>query len=704
MNAQELKQLLVLANRFKEGDLLVGGADDEQASSEARERLASIRLAEITKPTLVDDGVTETLDRSLDRQLANELSIITVAEIIKVLLSDKAARWVETYRAGLSSEAIAAVAKVMTDDELSQTARTLFNPLPGFGVAIGSRDHFGSRIQPNSPGDDDDEILFSILEGLSYGCGDVILGLNPASDDIETIIRLEDLLRRVVERLQLPTRYCVLSDITRQTTARGRTRVDVGFQSLAGTSAALAGMVSLDVDGIAELARGFEGLYFETGQGSEVTNGAAEGIDMVTLESRSYGVARAIRNMCQGADREPKWMIVNDVAGFIGPEVFRTAGQLLRACLEDTVMSKLHGLTMGLDVCATFHMGLDPQQLRGLTQQIVTRAEPAYLMAVAGNADPMLGYMTTSFRDHPKLRQSAGKRITSAMQQRLVELGVMNDNGELDRRGDGAASLYAAYTKAGGDRRSFETLADEAARKFAELREHGFDLGSDRHEESEPLADRRMQAIYNNARRALYASLDVGILAEASPRHVRVATRARDRDEYLSHPASGEMIRPVDAARLASLYTDRRPQVQIVISDGLNANAVNENLRELMPPLKRQLSELGCNVAETDVAIQNGRVRAGYHVGELMEAQTIIHLIGERPGTGLNLLSAYLTYGRDRAGGWRWSPEMDHSFTTAICGVHRRGKQHLDAAGEIAGAVKRMLDERRSGVELGKRS
>ena len=134
-----------------------------------------------------------------------------------------------------------------------------------------------------------------------------------------------------------------------------------GFQSLAGTSAGLAGMVGLDVQGIADLARGFDGLYFETGQGSEVTNGAAEGIDMVTLESRTYGVARAIGNSCLRADGERKWMIVNDVAGFIGPEVFRTASQLVRACIEDSV-SQAHGITMGLEVCPDFHMGTIPRR------------------------------------------------------------------------------------------------------------------------------------------------------------------------------------------------------------------------------------------------------------------------------------------------------------------------------------------------------
>src|SRR5690349_19043207 len=425
MARNQLSPIFVLANEFKEGDLNVGGTRDDHVRREARDAVAALSLGDIARADFVEDQVTEALHRSLDPQLAGKVAHLTVAELKQILLSPQGASWIEHYRDGISSEAAAAVVKVMTNEELGTLSRKLFNPLPGNGIAIGSQRHFGSRIQPNSPGDDETEILLSILEGLAYRCGDVILGLNPASDDVDTIIRLEQLLQSVVERLNLPTRYCVLSDMVKQTTARTRTKVDVGFQSLAGTSKAITGMVGLGVDGLLDLARGFDGLYFETGQGSAVTNGAAESVDMVTLESRAYGVARFIRQQTS------RWMIVNDVAGFIGPEVFQTAEQLLRACLEDTVMAKLHGLTMGLDVCATFHMGIEPSTLQRLTETIVAKAAPAYLMAVAGNADPMLGYLTTSFREHPRLREQNHKQISTAMKNRLVQLGVMNDAGEL---------------------------------------------------------------------------------------------------------------------------------------------------------------------------------------------------------------------------------------------------------------------------------
>ena len=180
----DLRQTFVLANEFKEGDLLVGGTDDARVRHDARRSLEALRLAEIVPATFVDDGVTEALERSLNAQSLAAVSRLTVGELKQILLSPAGAEWVRRYRNGLRSEVIAAVVKVMTDGELSIAARAIFNPHPGEGTTVGSPQHFGSRIQPKSPGDDEDEILLSILEGLTYGCGDVIIGLNPASDDV----------------------------------------------------------------------------------------------------------------------------------------------------------------------------------------------------------------------------------------------------------------------------------------------------------------------------------------------------------------------------------------------------------------------------------------------------------------------------------------------------------------------------------------
>ena len=182
------------------------------------------------------------------------------------------------------------------------------------------------------------------------------------------------------------------------------------------------------------------------------------------------------------------------------------------------------------------------------------------------------------------------------------------------------------------------------------------------------------RAIYTHARRALYATVDEGIIRDASPRSVRVRTTATNRDDYLAHPPAGERLRDDDARAVATLCRAREPQVQLVVSDGLNANAINEQLRALLPPLRRLLSDNGCHVGETDVVVQNGRVRAGYEIGGLVGAAIIVHVVGERPGTGLNMVSAYLTYGRDESGQSSWSRDLDHSVTSAICGIHPKGK------------------------------
>jgi ethanolamine ammonia-lyase large subunit len=699
MSDRALRQLFVLANAFKEGDLAVGGTRDDEVRADARRALSAVTLGEIRRTAFVDDAVTASLDRSRDRRFDADLDLLTAARLKALLLGPGAAAWARRHRDALPTEAAAAVVKIMTNDELSAVARTLFNPHEGTGVTIGSPRHLGSRIQPNSPGDNDEEILFSILEGLCYGCGDVIIGLNPASDDVDSVVRLEQLLEQVVRRLNLPTRYCVLSDILKQREAQRRTRVDIGFQSLAGTSRTLAGMVGLDVDGLVDIARHFDGLYFETGQGSSVTNGTAEGVDMVTLEARAYGVARhvrrSLRNLDPGTSPE-RWMIVNDVAGFIGPEVFTTASQLERACLEDVVMAKLHGITMGLDVCSTFHMGIAPPDLRDLTRRIARGAAPAYLMAVAGNADPMLGYLTTAFRDHAPLRAHAGRCITTAMEQRLRALDVFNAEGDGDGDTTGVARLYAAYMKAGGETRTSTSLEEEGARRLAALRERGLDLGITDSAD----ADLRAEALYAHARAALYARIQDAVVRDATAQGVRVRTAARDRDDYLAHPPAGEVLSD-DAARVvADLHDGGPPGIQIVVSDGLNANAINAQLRSVLPPLRRRLAAGGHHVARTDIVVDNGRVRAGYEIGGLVGAELVVHLIGERPGTGLDTVSAYITYGRDDRGRIRWSRALDHSSTTAVCGVHPQGKPPEVAVEEIATVVARALIERRTGVRV----
>jgi ethanolamine ammonia-lyase small subunit len=246
-------------------------------------------------------------------------------------------------------------------------------------------------------------------------------------------------------------------------------------------------------------------------------------------------------------------------------------------------------------------------------------------------------------------------------------------------------------------------LEAEARQKLGGFRERGFDLGygTDCEGSAVRAANARVDTIYDHARLALYATLDPAVIGAAAPSHRWVHTKALDRDDYLAHPHHGEQLRLEDRELVAGLYSaEGPPQVQIVVSDGLNAGAINEQLPALLPALQPLLMRAGIQTSTTHVVIENGRVRAGYHVGQLVDATVVVHFIGERPGTGLNTVSAYLTYGRDRAGRSRWSPDLDHSWTTAICGIHPRGKPPTVAAGEIARAVKRVLETRRSGVAV----
>jgi ethanolamine ammonia-lyase large subunit len=289
------------------------------------------------------------------------------------------------------------------------------------------------------------------------------------------------------------------------------------------------------------------------------------------------------------------------------------------------------------------------------------------------------------------------------MQNRLIELSAMTESGAVS--GTSANALYAAYHKAGGDTRLLDTLCDEGAKKISALAERGFDLGYG--DESHDQANARITRIYSNARRALYSRLDEAVISDSSPRYIRVRTTSAERDDYLAHPATGELIDDEGTARIQALYPARRPHVQILVSDGLNANAINENLRSVLPGIRRELLAAGHHVSDRDIVIENGRVRAGYHVGSLLEAEMIIHLIGERPGTGINTLSAYLTYGLDHKGQSRWGSRsaagFDHSWTTAVCGIHRLGKPPERAVEEIARLVDLMFAERCSGVALRRR-
>jgi ethanolamine ammonia-lyase large subunit len=210
---------------------------------------------------------------------------------------------------------------------------------------------------------------------------------------------------------------------------------------------------------------------------------------------------------------------------------------------------------------------------------------------------------------------------------------------------------------------------------------------------------KRLDDVFSHARKALYRKITPDTMRVSEKPFLKVHTISKDRDDYIANPSTGEKISPGQKNTLKSLYTGALPDVQIVVSDGLNADAVNENLRHLLPDLKNHLKHIGISFGR-DIYVQNGRVRAGYHIGEILAVQLVIHLIGERPGTGTNNLSAYITYGHTPEGDLRWE-NIEHAQTTALCSINRRiGVKPAEAAYRIAKLVELMKECKCSGVSL----
>jgi ethanolamine ammonia-lyase large subunit len=329
---------------------------------------------------------------------------------------------------GITPEMAAAVSKLMRNQDLILVASKIRN-VTRFRNTIGLPGRLSVRIQPNHPTDHPQAVAASIFEGLMYGCGDAVIGINPALDSLDNTIRLLQLMDELIEKLQIPTQSCVLAHITTQMQAMKRgAPVDLVFQSIAGTELANKSFgISLkmleDARGMAlELKRGTVGdqlMYFETGQGSCLSANAHHGLDQQTCEARAYAVARQF---------DP--LLVNTVVGFIGPEYLYDGRQILRAGLEDHFCGKLLGLPMGCDICYTNHAEADQNDSDNLLG-LLGMAGCNFIMGVPGADDIMLGYQSTSFHDSHFLRQTLGLKPAPEFEEWAITFGLSNRSGEL---------------------------------------------------------------------------------------------------------------------------------------------------------------------------------------------------------------------------------------------------------------------------------
>ena len=405
----DLKHLLAQASPKRSGDELAGiAAATAEERVRAQMKLADVPLRAILNEPIVpyeQDEVTRLICDSHDTGAFSPVAHLTVGEFRDWLLSEQAtAERLSALAPGLTPEMGAAVSKLMRLQDLISVARKC-SVVTKFRSTIGMAGRLSTRLQPNHPTDDLKGIAASIIDGLMYGNGDAVIGVNPATDSVATVEAILRILDQIRERYSIPTQICVLAHVTTQMEALRRgAPVDLVFQSIAGTEAANASfgvnlrMLEEARDAALDLGRGEYVMYFETGQGSALSAGAHHGMDQQTCEARAYGVARHFRPL-----------LVNSVVGFIGPEYLYNGKQILRAGMEDHFCGKLLGLPMGCDICYTNHAEADQDDVDTLLTMLGA-AGVNYIMGVPGADDVMLHYQSTSFHDALYLRSVLGLR------------------------------------------------------------------------------------------------------------------------------------------------------------------------------------------------------------------------------------------------------------------------------------------------------
>ena len=428
-----IKEVMAKANEEKSGDILAGlaaGSGLERIA--AKEVLSQLLVEELRENPVVsyeDDEVTRIIQDGVDAAVYERIRRWSIAELREYILAHTTGEAdIRTLSRGLTSEVIAAVCKLMSNLDLVYAANKIRVPAT-CNTTIGLRGTLSTRLQPNHSTDSVDGITASLFEGLSYGCGDALIGLNPVND---TVHSLSEVLRRfdeVKNEWEIPTQICVLGHITTQIEAvRNGAPTDMIFQSIAGSQKGNTAF-GFSAETVREAqallaekgtASGPNVLYFETGQGSELSSNAHHGADQVTMEARCYGFAKAFHPF-----------MVNTVVGFIGPEYLYNSRQVIRAGLEDHFMGKLTGVPMGCDCCYTNHMKADQNDIENLSL-LLSCAGINYILGVPTSDDVMLNYQTNAYHDVGAIREILGLRPIREFDQWLEKMGI-TENGRLTK-------------------------------------------------------------------------------------------------------------------------------------------------------------------------------------------------------------------------------------------------------------------------------
>ena len=439
---RDVKDVLAKANEEKSGDKMAGiAAENAEERVAAKVVLANLLLSDLRENPVApyeSDEVTRIIQDDLNERIYAEIRNWTVSDLREWLLAETTTSDdISRVRRGLTSEMVAAVCKLMSTLDLITASKKM--PVTAHcNTTIGLPGTLSCRLQPNHPTDDPDGVIASVLEGLSFGAGDAVIGLNPSGDTAESVKRILTRFEEIKQRHAIPTQTCVLAHVTTQMKAiEAGAPADLIFQSIAGSE---KGNTAFGFNGATieqarqlVLSRGTcEGpnvLYFETGQGAELSSEAHHGADQVTMEARCYGFAKRYQPF-----------LVNTVVGFIGPEYLYDARQVIRAGLEDHFMGKLTGVPMGCDACYTNHMKTDQNDIENLAT-LLTAAGCNYFMGIPHGDDVMLNYQTTGFRETATLRELFGLTAIAPFQRWLEKMGFV-ENGRLTAKaGDGSVLM-----------------------------------------------------------------------------------------------------------------------------------------------------------------------------------------------------------------------------------------------------------------------
>lgn len=437
-----LNEVMAKANEEKSGDMLAGlAAESAEERVAAKAVLSKITLEELRNNPAVpyeEDEVTRIIQDSVNEKIYQELKDWTVEEFREWILDENTTgEQIKRASRGITSEMVAAVTKLMSNLDLVYGAKKI-RISAHCNTTIGKEGTLSFRLQPNHPTDDPDGIVASIMEGLSYGAGDAVIGLNPVDDSTESVVRVLKKFDEVKKKYEIPTQICVLAHVTTQMEAiRQGAPTDLVFQSIAGSE---KGNTAFGISGdLIEEARqlalrqgtasGPNVMYFETGQGAELSSNAHLGVDQLTMEARCYGFARKY---------EP--YLVNTVVGFIGPEYLYDSKQVIRAGLEDHFMGKLSGIPMGCDACYTNHMKADQNDVESLAI-LLAEAGCNFFIGVPHGDDVMLNYQSLGYHEAPALRQLLGLKPIEEFDEWLQKMDFVDANGKLKAKAGDASTL-----------------------------------------------------------------------------------------------------------------------------------------------------------------------------------------------------------------------------------------------------------------------